>query len=291
MFVQNTSDDALTDILRPRRLTAVVDIGANPIDGISPYKKMLEMGLCSVVGFEPSLEAIRRLNLQKGPMECYLPYAIGDGKERVLFVCEAPGMTSLLEPDPEKLSLFFGFHDFGRVNRRMDIVTRRLDDIAEIKEIDFLKIDAQGGELDVFRSSPKKLADVVVIQTEVSFIPLYREQPPIGVIDSELRKMGFLPYSFVEMKSWPLASTVPGSYPLKGHWQPMIEADLVYVRDFTRRENLTGEQWKHLALIAHHCYGSADLAIHALSMATKLGVIAPEATERYVKSLSSERKA
>lgn len=44
---------AFSDLLVPRRLTEVVDIGASPIDGDPPYKPMLTAGLCRVTGFEP----------------------------------------------------------------------------------------------------------------------------------------------------------------------------------------------------------------------------------------------
>jgi hypothetical protein len=54
--------DLLTDILRPERPTAIVDVGANPIDGDPPYKAMLRLGLCDVVGFEPQPETLARLD-------------------------------------------------------------------------------------------------------------------------------------------------------------------------------------------------------------------------------------
>ena len=50
--------DALTEILKQRRLTAIIDIGANPIGGNPPYKAMLEASLCEVIGFEPQPEAL-----------------------------------------------------------------------------------------------------------------------------------------------------------------------------------------------------------------------------------------
>jgi hypothetical protein len=40
------------------------------------------------------------------------------------------------------------------------------------------------------------LAKAVVIQTEVSFIALYKGQPVFGDIDLELRKSGFVPHAF-----------------------------------------------------------------------------------------------
>jgi hypothetical protein len=44
----------LLDLLKPQRVTEIVDIGANPIDGDPPYKPILRaVEICRVTGFEP----------------------------------------------------------------------------------------------------------------------------------------------------------------------------------------------------------------------------------------------
>jgi len=280
--------NALSEILYPDRLTAVVDVGANPIDGVPPYKRMLSAGLCSVVGFEPQPEALSELHRRRGPLEKYLPDVVGDGREQTLRVCRAPGMTSLLEPDPIRLALFNEFPMFAQVEREVSVRTRRLDDIDEIENIDFLKIDIQGAELQVFGSGQQKLAKTVFVQTEVSFVPLYKEQPTFGVIDTTLHGMGFIPHCFAGVKQWPIAPTVIDGNPRKPLLQ-LLEADLVYVRDFSSPENMTGEQWKHLAMIAHHCYGSIDLVMHAIISATKIGALKSNAAHRYSNLLQSQK--
>ena len=62
-------------------------------------------------------------------------------------------MTSLLEPDRHTYEFFPKFAQYATVVREVPIETRRLDDIAEIDTIDFLKIDVQGSELSVFRTA------------------------------------------------------------------------------------------------------------------------------------------
>src|ERR1700733_3173963 len=186
--------DLLTEILAPARPTAIVDVGANPIDGDPPYKAMLAAGLCEIIGFEPQAEALTRLEASKGPRERYLPYTLGDGSARTLNVCELEGMTSLLVPDPAHLALFNLFPIWGTVKERIPVATHKLDDIAEITELDFLKMDLQGGEREVLAHGRAKLKDAVAVQTEVSFVPLYKNQPPFGEIDLLLRDMGFLPH-------------------------------------------------------------------------------------------------
>jgi hypothetical protein len=44
----------------------------------------------------------------------------------------------------------------------------------------------------------------------------------------------------------------------------LLEADMVYVRDFTHPEGMSDEQLKQLVMIAHHCYGSVDLAMRMI---------------------------
>ncbi len=280
--------DALFELLKPHRLTSVVDIGANPIDGDPPYKRMLDAGLCTLIGFEPQAEALAALNRRKGPRETYLSSAVADGQERTLHVCHARGMTSLLAPDPTQLALFNEFPTFGQVVGRMQVPTRRLDDIEEIAELDFLKIDVQGAELDVFNSGRQKLSKAVVIQTEVSFVALYQGQPPLGAIDVTLRQMGFVPHCFAELKLWPISPLVVDGN-LRKPLRQLLEADLVYVRDFSRSDAMDGEQWKHLAMVAHHCYGSADLALRAVMGASERGTLPADAPANYLKILSAPK--
>jgi FkbM family methyltransferase len=280
----------LFDLLKPKRLTAVVDIGANPVDGAPPYKPMLDGGICRITGFEPQEEALAELLLKKGAKEAYLPYAAGDGDIHILNICRASGMTSLLEPDPATLNLFQVLKPLGEVVRKKSVQTRRLDDIAEIAELDFLKIDIQGGELAVFRSGRKKLSDAVAIQTEVSFVTLYRNQPTLGDIDRELRSQGFIPHCFADVKKWPVQPCVVNNNPRQALNQ-LLEADLVYVRDFSHPELMSDEQLKHLALIVHYCYGSFDLALHCVMLLEERGIISQGSQGVYLSIASPQKQS
>ena len=153
-------------------------------------------------------------------------------------------MTSLLEPDPEKLALFNEFPGFGQVEREIRVQTQRLDDIGEIEAMDFLKIDIQGTELQVFNSGRRRLSKAIAVQTEVSFVPLYQGQPSFGAIDLILRESGFVPHCLAELKLWPISPMVIDGNSRKPLRQ-LLEADFVYVRDFSRPGNMDAEQWKH----------------------------------------------
>lgn len=259
----NDEPDLLRDLIQPARLTSVVDVGANPIDGEPPYKAMLQRRLCTVIGFEPQDEALAVLNARKSDLESYYHYVVGNGHKAKLRLCRLPGMTSLLLPDQNALSHFAKFAEWGSVVSEHPVQTRRLDDIAEIRDLDLLKIDVQGSELAVFGSGRQKLKQAVAVQTEVSFLCLYKEQPTFGDIDGELRKQGFVPHAFTDVKQRMIA---PLSDPSNPHaaMNQLLEADIVYVRNFMRPADMTVEQLKHLAMIAHHCYRSFDLAANCV---------------------------
>jgi FkbM family methyltransferase len=273
----------LRALLAPDHLTEVLDVGASPLDGgAPPYQAMLASGLCRVTGFEPHEEAFARLEASKGPNERYFPHALGDGNEHVLRVCAGAGMTSLLEPDPVMLGLFAILTGPGQVVRRIPTTTRRLDDFHDVETVDFLKLDVQGSELAVLRAGTAKLSKAVAIQTEVSFITLYRGQPSFGDVDLELRRQGFVPHCFAQIKHLPIAPVVVDGNPRAGLRQ-LVEADMVYVRDFSKPEAMSDEQLKHLALIADHCYGSIDLALRCVVLLEARGALKPGAKSAYLE--------
>src|SRR5262245_2390637 len=277
----DATKDPLFRLIAPERLTAVVDVGSNPIDGDPPYKPMFERGLCTVLGFEPQASAFALLGDRRSPRETYLPWAVGDGARHTLHLCHASGMTSLLKPDARMLALFHPFPEFGRVIATEEIQTRRLDEIAEISAVDFLKLDVQGSELAVLQGGRERLAAAVAVQTEISFLPLYEGQPVLHDVDRELRRQGFVPHAFAALKRWAIAPVMVNNDPRQPLNQ-LLEADMVYVRDFSRPDALSDSQLGHLALISHHCYRSHDLAMRCLSLLRKRGRLDADVQNRYL---------
>ncbi|MFZ0226488.1 MAG: FkbM family methyltransferase [Mycobacterium sp.] len=276
-----TSARLLHDLVRCSRPSSILDIGASLVEGDPPYKEMLDYELCTVTGFEPQQRALAELEQRKGPLERYLPHVLGDGREHRLKITRAQGMTSLLTPDQNQLRLFTTFLDWGSVVEEHDVQTHRLDDL-DIDDFDLLKIDVQGAELMVFQNGRERLRNAVAVQTEVSFVPLYLDQPTLGEVDGELRSQGFVPHSMPEVKQWAIAPTVFGD----SVYQPgnqLLEADMVYVRDLAHPERMTSEQLSHLAMIAFHIYGSVDLAVFCIIELQQRGRAPEDAVEQLMQ--------
>lgn len=253
---------ALTGV--PSFRVKVVDIGANPIDGEPPYAPMLRAGEAEVVGFEPNPAALATLEARRGPLERYLPHAVGDGGRHVLHICQAPGMTSLLEPDPGVLDLFHGFADWGRVLARQEVETVRLDDVPEAAGADLLKLDIQGAELMVLRHATARLAEAAVLQVEVEFLPLYRGQPLFSEVELFLRGQGFRLHRFWPLVSRALRPVLVNGDPYAGLSQ-LVWADAIFIRDPARPDLHTDRQLLAGAAILHGCYGSSDAAFRLLA--------------------------
>lgn len=253
---------ALTD--KPVRIK-IVNIGANPSDGHQPpYAAMLEAGAAEVVGFEPNRTALDELNAAKGPNETYLPHAIGDGRRHNLNICFAPGMTSLLTPNQEVLKLFHAFPAWGEVLSTEEVDTVRLDDVPETAGAEMLKIDIQGAELMAMSNAEARLRDLLVIHTEVEFLPMYRDQPLFSDIDQFLRKHGFVFHKFDPTVSRMIAPLLLNNDIYAGMSQ-LLWADAIFVRDFTRLDRFADRQLLSMAAIVHDCYHSLDLALRLLT--------------------------
>ncbi len=133
-------------------------------------------------------------------------------------------------------------------------------------------------------ASRARLAGAVAVQTEVCFMPLYKDQPLYGDIDRELRLLGMIPHIFSEVQK---AMILPMRFAndLYAAMNLGLYTDVLYVRDFTRPDDMSADQLKHLALIAHYCYRSYDLAGKCVRDLTLRNEAPADAVDRYLASL------
>lgn len=242
----------------------VVDIGASPIDGRPPYAPLLQAGHADVIGFEPNASELTRLNRMKGPHETYLPHVIGDGTRHTLHICHAPGMTSLLPPNPAVLNLFHGFPDWGRVLSTELVDTVRLDDVPETAGAEMIKIDIQGAELMALSHGRTRLRDALVIHSEVEFLPLYIGQPLFSEVETFLRGEGFVLHRFFPAVSRVVRPLLVNNDMYAGLSQ-LVWADAIFIKDLSRLEALSEAQLLKTAKILHDCYQSVDVALYLLT--------------------------
>jgi FkbM family methyltransferase len=236
----------------------ILDIGA-AISESPSYQSLVDSGHAHITGFEPNPPECERLNEAYGATHRFFPHFVGDGGPATFYETNWNLTGSLFEPNSRLLDKFQYLGEGTQLVARHPVTTVCLDDITDLANIDFIKIDIQGGELAVFKNALRVLSGVLAIQTEVEFVELYKKQPMFADVDTFLRGQGFQFHTFMGFGSRPFKPIVVDGNPNKGIRQ-YLWSDAVYVRDWLRLEHLPELKLKKLAVISHDILRSYDLA-------------------------------
>ena len=184
-----------------------------------------------VVAFEPDAEEYRRLLAAGKPKDVILNRAVWRESGRVPFhLARARGCSSIYEPNREFLEKFADARRYD-VEKTVEVETGTIDALAageaELADLDFLKIDVQGAELDVLRGGEAFLAgNALGIEVEVEFQPLYRGQPLFSDVDKFVRERIGLELQDLRKTYWKRPEGI-GLGALKGQ---LIFGDALYFR-------------------------------------------------------------
>ena len=241
--------------LKNKNPIIICDIGASPIDKTDFIENLINNTFSKLIGFEPNKEAYEQLDKSNQNKKFY-DFAIGDGKEKILNICRAPGMSSFLEPDTEYLSKFHLFDKYSEIVKKVKVKTKKLTKIEE--KIDFLKIDVQGYESEIIFHGKDKIKDVLVIQLETSPIPLYKKEKSFSKIISQLEELGFNLHMFNNINTRAFKPMMVDKDMHKG-LHHLFQLDCVMIKKFENIEKLNQDQLIKLILILFYSFGSYDL--------------------------------
>ncbi|MBS28242.1 MAG: FkbM family methyltransferase [Alphaproteobacteria bacterium] len=244
----------------------IIDVGALDVGEVEPWARLLETGAGTLIGFEPNQAECDKLNAAGRPNSRYLPHALGDGQAHTLHIGTEPMTSSLFPPDQAVMKQFHCLWELCETAGEERVETRRLDDIAEVRPADFIKLDVQGAELMVLEAGAQVLADTLAVQAEVSFLPIYRDQALFADVDAFLRAQGFAFHTMVGVGSRPFRPLIKDGNPNRGFAQ-VIWSNALYFRDPASFPEMAGKSpgaLLRVAVLAHELYGAFDLAAAAL---------------------------
>jgi FkbM family methyltransferase len=90
------------------------------------------------------------------------------------------------------------------IRQVVEVQQVRLEDVMQgNREIDLLKLDLQGYELEALKGCGRLLERIKIITTEIEFVALYDGQPLFGDIDVFLRAHGFRMLNLYELYTHP----------------------------------------------------------------------------------------
>ena len=243
----------------------IVDIGASD-GGYSPsYQPLIDVGLASLIGFEPDKEACEVLNKKNQKNSVYYPYFVGDGEAATFYETNWVLTGSLYPPNTPLLEKFQNLSEVVTLKEEHPVQTHRLDDIAEINGADFLKMDIQGSELKVLENATNLLETTLVLQVEVEFVELYKGQPLFADVDSFLRSRGFQFHCFDGGLAGRTFKPLVVNDNMNKRINQVLWADAFYVRDWMNLGVLSKEQLITYAILSLDILKSPDLTHLILS--------------------------
>jgi FkbM family methyltransferase len=193
------SRDSLRRVLNKLSIDCVFDVGANH----SQFgNRLRDIGFEGwIVSFEPvrsAFEDLSKCAAARPPWRVF-QYALGskDGQAEIN-VSETDELTSFFTSLGPTKTL-----PGNRVVRRETVELRRLDSIFDecvagaAARRYYLKLDTQGYDLEVLRGADGVLDKILGAQTEVSFVPIYKDMP--GYLESlkEFESRGFSVVDFM----------------------------------------------------------------------------------------------
>jgi FkbM family methyltransferase len=206
-----------------------------------------------IIGFEPDKEAYEELKKTDG---IYLNSALyNEKKELDFFLTKKQMVSSIYQPNREFLNKFPNSERFD-ILRNERISCDSLDNqlkINGISDVDFIKLDTQGSELDILHGAKKTLDSVFGLEIEVEFSHLYDGQALFSDVDSFVRECDFQLFD-LKPHYWKRRKGVRYG---KGKGQ-IIFADALYLK---KTELLNAKKSKILRAIAISLlYGYFDYA-------------------------------
>jgi FkbM family methyltransferase len=276
------------DFLNLSEQIQIMDVGASAIAEVPIYKILLEKKIAHLNAFEGDTRQIEGIKESYGDQATIYGDFLYDGSIQTVYLASGPsGMTSLLKPDINALKFFNGFEKFGRIENTEQVKTKKLDDVADLPLIDFLKMDIQGAELTVLKNGIEKLEKCLAVQVEVSYICLYENQPTFGDVDVWMRAQGYVPHCFLGVKRWSITPTIfNNNFRVPGN--QLLESDIVYVKNPMKLNELTDTQLKKFSILAHHSLKSFDLCVFVLLEMERRKIIEPKTYLNYLTSLNTK---
>lgn len=177
--------------LRRVRPDVIIDVGANKGQFLLDARTAVPEARC--IAFEPLPSEFAVLETVHGndPQVDLRPVAIADSEGvATLHVSAAADSSSLLKISPRQNEMFPGTAEVDEIDVPVSTLDAQLDDVALTRR-SFVKIDVQGGELDVLKGGTHTLTRVGYVYVEASFVELYQAQPLIGDVNRYLCEHGF----------------------------------------------------------------------------------------------------
>jgi len=255
----------LKNLIKNQTPLAICDIGASPCDPTPHIEELLNNTRSFLYGFELNEDEFNKLKALelKGNRE-FFKDAIGDGLEHFLNICAYPGWTSFLEADTNYISKFHNFENASKIIKKSLLKTKKLDDIDFKNSIDFFKIDAQGYESVIIENGLKKISDALVVQLELSPVPIYKNEKNFSYVSKLMEDLKFNLHMFSNINTRTFKPMIIGNSTGIG-LNTIFQLDCIFIKNYEEIDKFNEEKLRKLILIMFYCFKSYDFVDYLIS--------------------------
>ena len=249
----------------------IFEVGALPMEEEPFYRLLTLFPGSSIVAFEPDERLCDSQNANGRAGVTFYPVALGRTEERRDFYnTEHPMCSSLYPPNEELLSRYNNM-EVARLKEVTTVETVSLDGFVSsqaVGAVDFIKIDIQGAELEVFQGGVTTLENVLAIVSEAEFIEHYIDQPLFGDVCAFLSTQGLQFQKFLGFGGRTLKPIVIDDNPNAVSQQ--MWTDALFIRNLFARAKLGHEQYLKVAVLAmlYRCVDVALFCCREVDLAT-----------------------
>lgn len=201
------------------------------------------LGVLSTIAFDPASRIGNAGQLaQLGELHYYPNAALGDGRPATLQACLDPALSATLEP-----------LDGAQVLARLPLATVRLDAIDGLQTVDWLLLDNLTDNRTLLDHGTRLLADTLLVQARISFVPTHRQQADLGALSQHLAGLGF---GFHRLHNLQHQERGASGFAAS----QLVCADALFLPDAQRLARLGENQRRKLAFLLHTVYDARDMA-------------------------------
>lgn len=187
-----TSDQRRARIIKWSGVDLVIDVGANAGQYARAVRSQGYSG--RIVSLEPLAGAYADLAASTGSDPLWDCHQVGLGSEdghAIMNVSENTVCSSLLPMDARTVALEPDAKYVGTEEVRLARLDTLWSEITRGAERPYLKVDVQGYELEVLRGAQSALAEIRVVQAELSLAALYPGAPLLAEVVNYLHTHAF----------------------------------------------------------------------------------------------------
>lgn len=213
-----TAMDTLMEVIGHCGIKLVLDVGAN----FGQFGKQLrQQGYSETIhSFEPVEVAYQQLAETCRADSRWHAHqrALGATQSvKTLHIARASDLSSFHPPNAYGQNRFKNFDVVAKEEVQVETVDNFLSTLGAHRESVLLKMDTQGYDLEVFRGARNSLKNIVAIQSEISFKPIYEGMPSYLDAFKLYEEHGF---------------RVVGLHPISRDKNlPVIEMDCIFIND------------------------------------------------------------